>query len=318
MRMIKRRNLMVGGVLFLTGCGRENAAQHVAPPHLTTTATTSFGSEEGDGALSAVFGIAESDDGRLFISEPQFSRVIEFGSDGTFVGILGRAGDGPGEFRFPGRMGWRGDTLAVLEFQRGISLFSPDGAFHDRISFQLPNPLSSFPARPLFLLADGSVAAMAPVSSTVAIARGVTREVWLKTTRDGTLIDTLAVIPLRGRDYSVRHRADARSGSHPLAWNPLLTAPPSGASLVIAERSPATNDLPATYRVLRIGLDGDTTTQADVPYVPARVPRAAKDSIAEAIAATWSRRAAAWSQLWPQRLECRSIGRSISLRSQPC
>ena len=288
-----RRNLLVGGILLLTGCGPEDAGQHPAAPHLAITETTSFGSEEGEGALSAVFGVAESHDGRVFISEPQFSRVVEFGSDGSFVGILGRAGDGPGEFRFPGWLSWRGDTLGVLEFQRGISLFSPDGTFHDRISFQLPDPFSSFPVRPLFLLDDGSVAALAPVSPNAAIASGATRESWLKTSRDGTVLDTLAVISLRGRDYSIRHRGDARSGPHPLAWGSIVAAPPSGTSLVIAGRVPATNALAATYRVLRIGLEGDTTIQADVRYLPARVPQAAKDSIAEAIAESWSRRAEA-------------------------
>lgn len=52
-----------------------------------------------------------SDEGAVYIAQPQESRIRVFDDDGTFVRYIGRAGDGPGEFRSLGWICLRSDTL---------------------------------------------------------------------------------------------------------------------------------------------------------------------------------------------------------------
>lgn len=275
--------------VVLGGCGGEAGVEE-SLPQLDVTRSISFGDEEGEGALSGVFGVAESADGHLFLSEPQFGRVVEFDPDGTFSRVVGGRGQGPGEFSVPGGLWWRADSLAVSDFSRGIHLFSPEGEFVDLIFFNINDGSSAFGVRPMFLLADGSVAAFAPASSG-EIARGsVTHETWLKASRDGAIIDTLAVVGIEGRQFSIRFHGSSRSGTHPLSWAPLVFAPPSGTSLVIADRLAATGMDDARYQVIRVGVNGDTLNTAMVSYDPVPVQAEQVDSMAIAIAEGWAER----------------------------
>lgn len=194
-------------------------------PELLVTRSTTFGDEAGEGVLSTVWGVAVSEDGHVFLSEPPFARVVEFNPDGTFSRVVGARGDGPGEFRVPGVLSWRGDSLAVTDFQRGIHLFSPDGEFADLISFRI-NDGSSFGLRPVFPLADGSVLAWGPAGNSEIIEGTVTHETWLRMSRDGVVIDTLVVASVEGRLFSVRYQDGGWSGAHPFSWAPLRAAPP--------------------------------------------------------------------------------------------
>lgn len=275
-------------VVLSAGCGsgREDAK---AMPELPTARSTVFGAQEGGGALSSVFGVAVSDDGRVFLSEPQFARVVEFTDQGTFAREVGTRGDGPGEFRVPGALFWRADSLAVTDFQRGINLFSPDGIFQTLISFFILDDASPFGVRPIFPLADGSIAAMAPAPISAEASGMVTHETWLKASRDGVITDTLAVLALDGRSYSVRYQSRGRSGAHPLSWAPVFAAPPTGRSMVIIDRRPATSADAATFRVFRIDLHGDTVATTSLSYVPRPLTSSDVDSIASAMAEGWSK-----------------------------
>ena len=163
-------------VLALTGllpaCADTGADRDAEAPRLSATRGTVYGATEGDGALSGVFGVAVAPDGRVVASEPQFARVVVFHADGSFSHVVGRRGRGPGEFSIPAGLSWRGDSLAVLDFQVGLHLFDVDGAYHDRISLAgSPVADASFPLQPVFALPDGSVAAFVPTPT----AAGATR-----------------------------------------------------------------------------------------------------------------------------------------------
>jgi len=283
-----RLGILVSAVV-LGGCSGEAGVEE-SLPRLDVTRSTTFGDEEGEGALSGVFGVAESADGHLFLSEPQFARVIEFNPDGTFSRVIGGRGRGPGEFSVPGGLWWRADSLAVSDFSRGIHLFSPEGEFVDLIFFYINDGSSAFGLRPMFLLADGSVAAFAPASSGEIERGSVTHETWLKASRDGAIIDTLAVVGIEGRQFSIRFKGSIRSGTHPLSWAPLVYAPPSGTSLVIVDRPAATGVDNAKYHVVRVGVNGDTLKSAMVSYDPVPVRPEQIDSMAVAIAEGWAER----------------------------
>jgi hypothetical protein len=56
-------------------------------------------------------GIAIARDGSITVAQPQDNTIRFFSVAGTERGRFGRAGDGPGEFRRLGGLGWLGDTL---------------------------------------------------------------------------------------------------------------------------------------------------------------------------------------------------------------
>lgn len=285
--MVIRRLVSLVLAASVASCGSDGTEVERLP-ELVVTRSTAFGAEEGDGALSNVWGVAVSRDGRVFLSEPQFARVVEFNADGTFSRVVGGRGDGPGEFRIPGGLSWRGDSLAVTDFQRGINLFSADGVFGNLVSFSISDGVSPFGVRPIFPLADGSVAALGPAPNSAITDGSVTHETWLKASRDGVLTDTLCVLALEGRLYSVRYQEGGWSGAHPLSWASMFTAPPTGTSLVVVDRAPSIGGDAATYRVLRVGLDGDTLQAVAQPYDPVPLTAEQIDSIVLAMAQGWA------------------------------
>lgn len=76
--------------------------------------------------LTRVASLAESNRGVLAVAQPQDQQVKLFLPNGQ-VQIVGRRGEGPGEFRAPIRVGWLDDSLWVLDgtLQR-ITVFGPD------------------------------------------------------------------------------------------------------------------------------------------------------------------------------------------------
>ena len=285
--MIKGRWTILAAAVTLAACAPESAVEE-GPRQLVATQVTAFGDAEGEGALSSVWSVAVSTDGHVYLSEPQFARVVAFNPDGTFDRVVGGRGDGPGEFRIPTLLTWRGDSLAVGDFQRGISLFGPDGAYVTSVSFTLTDGASAFGIRPIILLPDGSVAALSIAGNSDVTSGAVAHEFWLKTSRDGVIVDTLARVPLEGRLYEAEVNGRGGSGMHPMAWSDLVATPPDGSSLVFVRRPAAEASGAATYQVVRVGPDGDTLATAALSYEPVPLTDAHVDSITTEMAERWA------------------------------
>jgi hypothetical protein len=74
-----------------------------------------LGTEEGDGFVSAPAGIAQWN-GMLAVTHwAKQGSISLYSSDGAFIRDVGRSGEGPGEFRFAGRLLVDHDTLFVLD-----------------------------------------------------------------------------------------------------------------------------------------------------------------------------------------------------------
>lgn len=59
--------------------------------------------------------IARTGDGRTFVNDMSNQRILEFGSDGNFLGAFGSKANGPGRFELPGAMGIvGGDSVLVV------------------------------------------------------------------------------------------------------------------------------------------------------------------------------------------------------------
>jgi hypothetical protein len=64
---------------------------------------------------------------QIVVLVPSEMNFRVYDSAGKKLGDFGRVGSGPGEFRSPGSIGWRGDTIWVFDYNlRRISWFGPD------------------------------------------------------------------------------------------------------------------------------------------------------------------------------------------------
>lgn len=280
------RNVSLIIALALAGCSADSSDVPASSDYHATL-VAEIGGGEGPGALTDVFGVAVSSEQHVFLSEPPLARVVEFDQQGQFIRVVGGRGRGPGEFQVPGGLFWRGDSLAVADFTSGISLFAPDGSFQKRISFVVNVPGTPFGGRPVLPLADGSIGVVVPPETTESDPGD---ELWLKASRTGAVLDTLAVLSTQGRTFSFRVKGRRQMGTHPLAWAPIIAVPPSGESFVVVERGPATTSAEGSFRVLRVNLHGDTIASKQIAYVPVPVSGAMVDSIVGGMAGRMAER----------------------------
>ena len=289
------RRRLVRIVLPLLGCsmiscGARDVEDDLVP-RLVATRGTVFEGGEGEGALSGIWDVDVSTDGYVFASEPQAAHVIVFGADGTYARTIGRRGDGPGEFQSPGNMSWTGDTLVVFDFRTGGNLFHVDGEYLGVVAFKrqtADNPW--FGAMPIFLLADGNVMGFAPVPNSAVLAGERTHQAWLRLTREGELLDTLALQRLVGQDVEVDLGQRPIRLRHPFASNPLVAVPPDASFMVMVDREAPAGEERSAFRVHRIALNGDTALSQDVPYSPIELVDSEIDSIARSIGAPQAER----------------------------
>lgn len=157
----------------------------------TTIITTTRGSLHGTRALDSVQVIWRSDSldrpSQVLVSGPgtlavaDRERIFVLGTDGTVRSVLGRRGEGPGEFQRVGVIGGWGDTLAGLDRQnRHFSLFRPDGTLLHSGVIRLVDGLTNLIPSRLGVTANGLMAAWGTFVATDGTpgVGGVVRSGW--------------------------------------------------------------------------------------------------------------------------------------------
>lgn len=101
-------------------------------------------------AFTHIEGIVQLSDGSLLVLQPEDRWLLHFSLRGEFLGQVGRDGEGPGEFRWPLKMGSHGNGIWIWDAQlRRIALF--DKALQIDTTLRLPQ------FGPASLLENGSV-----------------------------------------------------------------------------------------------------------------------------------------------------------------
>jgi len=158
----------------------------------TVGQTPSFdvgGGDKGpDYELTQVVGVARLRDGRVAVANAASSQVRFYAADGTFESAVGRAGEGPGEFRILGGL-WlgRADSVLVSDVQlQRLTAFDESGAvgrsfaLGGRSGVQIGQTGVRFALAQAWL-SDGSVV-------------GIEQEFRINRPTEGSYRDTLAVL----------------------------------------------------------------------------------------------------------------------------
>jgi hypothetical protein len=244
--------------------------------------TLRIGSADGPYSLTTVNGILPSRDGRLvYVMQRKEATIRVFDSStGKFVLQIGRAGEGPGEFRGLNWIGWKQDTLYAVDgnLQR-VSMFSSKGE-HLRTERIVSAVLAAThrPASVSALNADGTVIGESVISM-FAVAKGlVTSNPVVLMTREGEIIRTLAERNLRNTMVQAAVGNRVAVFRQPMSEGSIIRYAPDGSSLVIVGRQPSAEPT-ARFHVTRLGSTGDTIYHKTYRYSPRPVPAAMVDSI---------------------------------------
>lgn len=223
--------------------------------------------------LTRVGSVAIAGD-RIYVGQPQESRIRVFTTAGEFVGFVGRPGEGPGEFRGVGRIGVRNDAVWAANRNR-VTWFD---SVHNDVSSVTVRSQAALGGGRLDLraaMADGSLLVTKGRSAEEETSGEIRHESVFRLDSQGLLRDTMAVwdfVPssaeIRGgvrsgwRSYTILPVDDASK------WN----TPADGTGFVLVHRRSATRPGPHAYQVIRLGVDADTLFARDYSYDPVPIP----------------------------------------------
>ena len=164
-----RKGAFLGLVVMMSGaCSGESDAD-VGPFEGATWFTEGpemrIGAvDDPDFAFSSVLGLALGPDQHLYSLHRNEGSARRWSLDGQPAGTVGREGDGPGEFRRPGKIGFFGDTLWIMDtYAYRVSFFDLDGTYFDRLGPEVDiGGVDGSPPRPESPLRDGTFMARAP------------------------------------------------------------------------------------------------------------------------------------------------------------
>jgi hypothetical protein len=228
-------------------------------------------SASADVELSVIASVVEIGD-RIYLSDWRTPAIHHFDSRGGYRGVLGRDGDGPGEYRRPVVLGARADTLWVWDpTQRRATFWGPDGKF-----IRTAAPLSGSGFGAGTVLADGGLATIPSWSSSQGQERRVTGAV-VGYGPDGRFRDTLFTLPVSGRGMAIEAGAGSFLVSdQPFSDAPILGLSQTGDGFLRVDRAAAG---PAVIELTRYEADGRVRWRRSIPHAGAPFDRSLVDSV---------------------------------------
>lgn len=268
-----------------------------ALPHLVLVEELRIGSVDSpDTRFAAITGVDMDRNGNVYVFEPQAAHIRVYDPVGRLVRVIGRRGEGPGEFDGSPRFSVLGDTVWAFEvFSRRLTLFDRDGTLltANRIegfSIQLQEPGSVGWVLPRWMREDGLLVGEMllytgaresgdwPVARTDTLA--LPRVLFTAT---GDVVDTVGFYPRPprspGREVQWVEVGSTRyTVPRPPALEPLTTSLVDGR--IVVEHSAASAAEAPAFVVTRLSLAADTIWSRRFTYRPRRYDEALLDSLA--------------------------------------
>jgi hypothetical protein len=229
-------------------------------------------------------------DGGVWVVQYDDQSLRHYDAQGSFVGRIGGAGEGPGEFGAISGLGWwRGtDTLWVSDFAlRRVTLFGSDGTFVRTFAHPLVEHGDSLQVvLPYAFSPEG--AGLAVVSSRPGVIYDGDLPIVRYDAERGVVQDEVGSLT-EGLSVAIRWQgAPLASGMHPMSDAPISAFAPDGHRIVIVDRSTDQVSDPAVSAVA-LTYSGDTLWSRQFEYVPIPVAQNEVDSILEARIASFQR-----------------------------
>jgi hypothetical protein len=263
-----------------------------ALPRLTLQEELRIGSvTDPDEGFSRIGGVTVDEGGTVYVLEAQDNEIRVFDSAGSRLRTMGGAGEGPGEFRSPHRMGVIGDTLWVSDLlTRRITLFDRSGVLLGTLT---PPPIQAtdVPSGVLATLVPGELNADGSITTTfqlrfsigqVASPAAVPDTFWLPTLRvdrSGAVLDTLLMLQFWTPGQPERITVGGRQLSVPRVPSsaPLVLEAAAGSYRV--ERLESETAVESAFTVTRLEGLADTLFRIELGYTPEPFPDEAVDSL---------------------------------------
>lgn len=184
--------------------------------------------------VNSITGLQPGHDGFLYVTMRGDRRISLLTTDGQQVRRIGGEGEGPGEFTGINGLGWRSESLWVMDTQLGrLSWFDSAGLFLG--SERQPEPH------------------LRPTSSGGLLGM---KQLWVEATSTRVefqapgqpgLTTVKQISWIRGGFRLPQGGGTFRVGAHPLSDSPLATHHPRGQGMVVAERSAADGPVVLTW-----------------------------------------------------------------------
>lgn len=276
-------------LLALVGAGCDGPSTQAGSrndevPVVAATEVVRIGSlDDPDYAFSHPTALAVADDGRLVSGHRQGPEVRRFAPDGTALGTLGQAGEGPGEYQAIGSISIDGDSVWVLD-RRAYRFIAYDLDSGDVLrSVTIPVGASRFDDRmvtpsarlgPDLYLGD-------PVAYSQLVASGeITHRHLLLLDAEGRQIDTLPPVEFGRNTWAIERENGAMYTAQPFADGPLSAVLPD-VSLLVLDREVPEDGTYRPLRLSRLSRDADTLWTREIDFEVRPVDASEADSIVE-------------------------------------
>lgn len=226
--------------------------------------------------------------GHLYLSQPLDHNIKVFDDQGRLIRVIGRRGQGPGEFERVQHIGFRGDTLFVTDPQL------------DRVTFIVGDEVWTEPWRspalgpyllpevPVGFFSDGSAFA-APTYHSVAVARGELREMPLLRLFENGDVQQLVTIDIEGSVWGLLTETANSTASQPFSDHELWALKGDGTGVFVIDRT-----VREGFGVTLLTMSGDTAWSH---HFDAPRPRIGRGEIEEAVRARAGRLSARFGSL---------------------
>lgn len=217
--------------------------------------------------------VAAGPDGRLYLTLVGDPSIHVFGPDGTYALRVGRAGQGPGEFRGAPLIGFVGDTLRALDpAAQRATLFAWTGDLIDTWDLRPLVAGASGPTaalRPMSMAPQGRILfrQSSPLARSARDARGET--LLLQAQLLSGRVDTLAVLSTSTAVVRIELPQGAYlTLRHPWSFTDVVAVASNGRHIAVLSQPPPPDDDRAEYTVRIYDDRGTLRATVSHPYRP--------------------------------------------------
>lgn len=270
-----RRSSLLLALVAAAACQSDSGS---APNPFTGDPWTLSGPEVKIGSVDDpeyIFGpvaaLVPGPDGFLYSLHRREGSIRRWSADGAPSGLVGREGEGPGEFREPVDMGFFGDSLWVWDWDgHHVSYFDLEGDFLGRVSPEVDyGGPEGMPPRPSDPFRDGTFLGIEPTPADWVATGEMTEAAFTHMDSEGATLGTIWMHPHEPRDGLALLREGGGGTFGPQAFGDGAAYTVSDDGLLVVERRAWTGEGEAAFSLTRIGLAGDTVLSVRVPYTPA-------------------------------------------------